>query len=393
MNEGSRRAKPLPYGRQTIEADDIAAVTRVLQSDWLTCGPSVTEFESNFASFVESKHAVAVNSGTAALHCAMHAIGITAGDEVIVPAISFAATANCVVYQGGHPVFSDVDPRSLLIDPIDIERLITPKTRAIIAVDYAGQPCDYDALRSICDEHQLWLVADACHSVGASYHGRPCGSLADLTAFSFHPVKSMTTGEGGMTTTDNPEFSQKMRQFRNHGIVQDFRQRESNGQWEYDIREIGFNYRISDFQCALGTTQLQKLPGWLDRRRQIAERYTSQFAECRHIQPLEVQAHVEHAYHLYVVRLGSGQSHALRANVFQRLRSIGINVNVHYRPIYLHSFYRERFGYKAGLCPNAESVYGQILSLPVFPGMTNEDVDFVVEELLAATANASSVAA
>lgn len=393
MNEGSRRAKPLPYGRQTIAADDIAAVTRVLQSDWLTCGPSVAEFESNFASFVDSKHAVAVNSGTAALHCAMHAIGITAGDEVIVPAISFAATANCVVYQGGRPVFSDVDPRTLLIDPADIERLITPKTRAIIAVDYAGQPCDYDALRSICDEHRLWLVADACHSVGASYHGRPCGSLTDLTAFSFHPVKSMTTGEGGMVTTDNPEFSQKMRQFRNHGIVQDFRQRESVVQWEYDIREIGFNYRISDFQCALGTSQLQKLPGWIDRRRQIAERYTSQFAECRHIQPLAVQSYSEHAYHLYVVRLGSGQSPAMRANVFQRLRSIGINVNVHYRPIYLHSFYRERFGYNAGLCPNAESVYGQILSLPVFPSMTDADVDFVVEELLAATATASSIAA
>jgi perosamine synthetase len=387
-----RRQTTLPYGRQTVEPEDIEAVTRVLQGDWLTTGPSVAEFESSFSSFVKTEHAIAVNSGTAALHCAMHAIGISAGDEVIVPAISFAATANCVVYQGGTPVFADVDPQTLLIDVEDLERLITPRTRAIIAVDFAGQPCDYDALRSICARHDLRLVADACHSVGASYHDLPCGSLADLTAFSFHPVKAMTTGEGGMVTTDNAEFAAKIRQFRNHGIVQDFRQRDLAGQWEYDIELLGFNYRISDFQCALGNSQLKKLPEWITRRRQIAQRYTQQFAGMEQLQPLDIVANTQHAYHLYVVRIDSRLS-LPRSDVYQRLRSCGINVNVHYRPIYLHSFYRNQFGYSSGLCPNAEWAYEQILTLPVFPRMTDADVDFVIEQVQAATASGSSIAA
>jgi hypothetical protein len=253
MTDTPTRTTMLPYGRQTIGGDDIAAVVETLRSDWLTTGPKVGEFERAFAAYTGAAEAVAVTNGTAALHAAMAALDIGPGDEVIVPPMTFAASANCVVYQGGTPVFADVDADTLLIDPAEVERRISPRTRAIVAVDYAGQPCDYDALQAIADEHGLALVADACHALGGSDHGRPVGTLADLSTFSLHPVKHITTGEGGVITTNDPELAARMRIFRNHGITSDHRQREQQGSWFYEMTDLGYNYRLTDVQCALGT--------------------------------------------------------------------------------------------------------------------------------------------
>lgn len=372
------RRTMLPYGRQWLDDGDIAAVVEVLQSDWLTTGPKVAEFEQAFAGFVGAREAVAVNSGTAALHAAMYALGIGPGDEVIVPAMTFAASANGVVFQGGTPVFTDVEPETLLLDPAGVEARITTRTRAIMAVDYGGQPCDYEALRAIASRHGLALVADACHALGGSYKGRPVGTLADLNTFSLHPVKPITTGEGGVITTDDPDLARRMRLFRNHGITSDHRQREELGSWFYEMVDLGYNYRLNDFQCVLGISQLRRLPGWVARRQEIARRYDAAFAGMPAIEPLAVRAAVSHAYHLYVVRLGLDQLRVDRAAIFAALRAEGIGVNVHYIPVHLHPFYRQRFGTGAGLCPIAEAAYERILSLPIFPRMSDEDIEQVI---------------
>lgn len=368
----------LPYGRQWIEEDDIAAVNQVLHSGWLTTGPAVNEFEAAFAEFVDAREAVAVSNGTAALHAAVYALEIGKGDEVIVPTMTFAASANCVLFQGGTPVFADVDALTLLIDPNDVEAKITPRTKAIVAVDYAGQPCAYDYLCSLADAYGLALIADACHALGGHYHKRPAGSLADLNTFSFHPVKHITTGEGGMITTHDAELAQRMRVFRNHGITTDHRQRSEQGSWFYEMVDLGYNYRISDFQCALGLSQLRKLPGWVARRQAIARMYDLAFADLAAVTPLYTQPDVSHAYHLYVVRFDLAQLEADRSAVFQALRAEGIGVNVHYIPVHLHPFYRERFGTCVGQCPVAEAAYAEILSLPIFPLMRDQDVQDVV---------------
>jgi perosamine synthetase len=374
--------KPLPYGRQWIDEDDIQAVTAVLRSDWLTTGPAVDAFENDVAVFTGARHAVAVSSGTAALHAAMHALEIGAGDEVIVPPITFAATANVVVFRGAKPVFADVDPETLCINPASIVERITPRTRAVIAVDYAGQPCDYQTLRSITNRHGLALVADACHALGAEYRSRRVGTLADLTAFSFHPVKHITTGEGGMTVTNDAGLANRMRVFRNHGITTDHRQRSECGSWFYEMVDLGYNYRISDFQCALGSAQLRKLPERLEQRRRIAAQYACRLAGDERITPLGLRDDARHAWHLYVVRLGRDGNPVDRARTFQRMREAGIGVNVHYIPVHLHPYYRQTLGTAPGLCPEAESAYGRILSLPMFPQMSVADVDYVAEALI-----------
>jgi perosamine synthetase len=369
----------IPYGRQSIDEKDVAAVCSVLRSDWLTTGPKVAEFEEAVADYVGAKHAVAVSSGTAALHAAMYALGVGPGDEVIVPPMTFAATANCVVFQGGTPIFVDVDPETLLLDPARIEEKITKKTKAIIAVDFAGQPCDYDRLHDIADKHGVALVADGCHALGAEYKGKKVGSLADMTVFSFHPVKHITTGEGGMITTDDQDLAQRMRTFRNHGITTDHRQREEQGSWFYEMVDLGYNYRMTDFQCALGISQLQKLPKFLERRREITRQYDKTFAVNKHITPLAMRPDVVHAYHLYVVKIDFKTLGIDRTALFTSLRKKGIAINVHYVPVHLHLFYRDKFITRPGLCPNAEAAYEQIISLPMFPGMTDEDVEKVIE--------------
>ena len=376
------RKPMIPYGHQWIDDDDIQAVVDVLRSDWLTTGPYVDEFEQEFAEAVDAKYAVSVSNGTAALHAAMFAIDIKPGDEVIVPPMTFAATANCVVYQGGTPVFADVDQDSLLLDPARVEEKITPITKAIIAVDYSGQPCDYEALRDIANRQKLVLVADACHALGGTYKNRPVGSLADLNTFSFHPVKHITTGEGGMITTDDPDLARRMRIFRNHGITTDSRQRYQQGLWFYGMEELGYNYRLTDIQAALGLSQLHKLNNWVERRREISRRYDQVFAELSYLKPLSVRKDVSHAYHLYVVRLKLEQLKATRGEIFAALRDKGIGVNVHYIPVHLHPFYRNHYSTGVGMCPIAEAAYEQIISLPMFPALSDKEIDYVMEVVL-----------
>lgn len=372
------RSRILPYGHQWVDDKDIAAVIQVLRSDWLTTGPNISAFEEAFAAQVSAKYAVAVSSGTAALHAAMFAAGIGPGDEVLVPSMTFAASANCVVYQGGTPVFIDVDPETLLLDPAQAEAKITSCTKAVMAVDYAGQPCDYDSLWTIADLHGLALVDDACHAIGGSYKGRPVGSFADLNIFSFHPLKNLTTGEGGMITTGNAALAQRMRIFRNHGVSTDHRQRAQQGAFYYEMIELGYNYRLTDFQCALGLSQLPKLPEFVRRRQAIAAHYNAAFADMPAVKPLAVRPDVSHAYHLYVVQFDLDQLAASREKIFMALRAEGIGVNVHYIPVHLHPFYRQRFGTGPGLCPVAEAAYEQIISLPIFPRMMENDVEDVI---------------
>ncbi len=375
------RSELLPYARQSVSEEDIAAVTTVLRSDWLTTGPKVGEFEKTFAQFTGTKDAVAVSNGTAALHTALHGAGIEAGSEVIVPAMTFAATANAAVFLGATPVFADVDPETLLIDPQSAERLITAKTKAIIAVDFAGQPCDYDALRAITDRKKLTLIADACHALGGTSHDRPVGSLAALSTFSFHPVKPIATGEGGMITTDDQDAAARMRRFRNHGITTDHRERQEKGAWFYEMPDVGFNYRLTDIQCALGISQLKNVPAWTGRRQELAKRYDKAFAGMKGLWPLTVRPDVSHAYHLYVIQLDLDRLSVDRNTIFQALRAENIGVNVHYIPVHLHPFYRKTFKTSEGLCPVAENAYTRILSLPMFAAMTDRDGDDVITAL------------
>jgi perosamine synthetase len=364
----------LPYGRHDIDEEDIKAVRNVLLSDWLTTGPKVEEFEQELAKISHTKFAGVVNSGTAALHAAMAAVDIKPGDEVIVPPMTFAATANAVVYQGGVPVFADVDPDTLLMDPEKLEEKITSKTRAVISVDYAGQMCDYDALRKITKKHGLYLVADACHSIGGGYKGSPSGSCADLTVFSFHPVKHITTGEGGAVVTNDKKFIEKVKSFRNHGINADLHERQKAETWYYEIEMPGFNYRLTDFQCALGISQLKKLESRIHKRNMIANQYDRFFEGMDGIAPLKKQEFIAHAYHLYVVKLDINRLKRNRLEIFSFLRNEGIGVNVHYIPVHYHPFYQRTFNTYKGLCPIAEDAYERILTLPLFPAMTEDDV-------------------
>lgn len=375
--------QPLPYGRQIIDTADIAAVDEVLASDWLTTGPKVEEFEKAWAEFCGAVDAVSVSNGTAALHAAVASLGIGPGDKIIVAPMTFVASVNCGVFVGAEPLFADVDSETLLMDPKCVETLFKKygdSIKAMIPVDYTGHPCDYDAIRAAAPG--VPIIADACHAPGALYKGRKVGSgtVADLTCFSFHPVKHLTTGEGGIVTTDRPELAKKMRIFRNHGIDTDHRQRMTTGTWFYDMADMGYNYRLTDIQCALGLSQMKKLLGWLERRRDLARRYEDLLAEMDGIEPLAVRPDALPAWHLYVVRIKPAFE-LPRNEVFVRLREQNIGANVHYRPVHLHSFYQNRFGFAPGLCPVAEAAAEEILTLPLWAGMMAGDVERVAGAL------------
>jgi perosamine synthetase len=379
INGGSPvRASLLPYGRQSVSDDEIQAVVEVLRSDWLTTGPKVTDFEEAFAARVGAAHAVSFSSGTAALHAAAYAAGLREGDEAITTPMTFAATANCVLYQGATPVFADVSADTLNLDPSQVVSKISSRTRAILAVDYAGHPAELAPICDLSSEHGLIVIEDACHALGAEYRDRRVGGIADITVFSFHPVKHITTGEGGMVTTNNPEFAETMRRFRNHGISSDARQRQKSGQWHYDMVLLGYNYRLPDIACALGIEQLKRLHSNLSRRRVMAARYTAAFAEVPGVIPPAVRGDVNPAWHLYPIRVDFEKVSADRAQIFRALRAENIGVNVHYIPVHLHSYYRERFGYKGGEFPIAENAHAQLISLPMFHGMSDQDVDDVI---------------
>ena len=375
------RSSLLPYGRHAIDENDVAAVAVALRSGWLTGGPVITQLETSFAATCGTAHAVAVSSGSAALHVAVAALGVGPGDEVVVPAFTFVATANAVVHVGATPVFADVDPDTLLVSPASVEAVITPRTRAIVAVDFAGQPADYDALRALADRHRLALVADACHSLGGRYHQRPVGSLADVSAFSLHPVKHVAAGEGGVVTTDRADLAAAIRALRSHGIATDHRTREAAGTWHYDMTALGFNYRLSELHSALALSQLGKLESSIRRRAQIAARYDAAFADLAAVVPLATRPESIHAHHLYVVRLGTPESPLDRKRAYAALRAEGSGAAVHYMPGHLHIYYRRRFGCGPGDCPAAEAAYERVISLPLFPSMEDGDVDDVIEAL------------
>lgn len=374
----------IPYSTQSIDEDDIQAVAEALRSDYLTTGPKIEEFEQAVAGYVGAKYAAAVANGTAALHAACYAAGIQPGDEVITSPLTFAASANCILYCGGKPVFADICPDTYNIDPDDIRRKVTDKTKAVIAVDLAGQPCDLDAVRRVTDEYHLTLIEDAAHALGAVYKGKRIGSSADLTTFSFHPVKPVTTGEGGMVVTNDEKSWRKIKLFRSHGITRDtemmagYRAKENGiteneGAWYYEQLELGYNYRITDIQCALGISQMKKLDAFLARRKELAAYYNEAFADCEAIiLPHQLEG-TESGWHLYIIQV----KHVSRKAVFEQLRADGIGVNVHYIPVYFHPYYREN-GYRDVCCINAEQVYKQLLSLPLYPGLTQKQQEYVV---------------
>jgi len=373
------RSTLLPYGHQMIDDEDIAAVVQVLKSDWITTGPKVAEFEGAFAALVGSKYAVSLSSGTAALHAAAYATGLESGDEVITTPMTFCATANCALYRGATPVFADVSADTLNIDPNEIAARITNKTKAIIPVDFAGHPADLDPILELAEERSLIVIEDACHALGAEYKGQSVGSICDMTVFSFHPVKHITTGEGGMVSTDDEEKAARMRRFRNHGIAGDARQRQAKGQWYYEMADLGYNYRLTDIGCALGLSQMRKLEGNLTRRRRIADLYRAGLKDIPGIILPAVRNDVLPAWHLYPIRFNPSSFRASRADIFAALRAENIGVNVHYIPVHTHPYYRQRFGYKGGEYPVAEAAYETLISLPMFHAMSDEDVQDVIE--------------
>lgn len=367
----------IPYGRQSINEEDIAAVVETLKSDFLTTGPKVQEFEEKMAEYTGVKYAVAVANGTAALHVACLAAGIGPGDEVITTPLTFAASANCVLYCGGKPVFADVDPDTYNIDPADIERKITEKTKAIIPVHFTGQPCDMDEIHQIAKKHGLVVIEDGAHALGAEYKGKIIGGLSDMTTISFHPVKHITTGEGGIVLTNNEEYYKRLSLFRTHGITRDANlMTENEGDWYYQQRLLGYNYRISDIQCALGISQLKRLPEFLKKRKEIAGRYEEALLEMPEYKRPKQLENTKNSWHLYVIQTPEGR----RKEIFDGLRKAGIGVNVHYIPVYKHPYYQEN-GYRAVSCKNVEKIYENLISLPIYPDLKAEEQEYVIEML------------
>lgn len=368
------RSVLLPYGHQWVDDEDIKAVAEVLKTDWITQGPKVDEFERRVAEYCGAKYAVAVSSGTAALHAACTVAGISEGYEAITSPITFAATANAIVHCGGKPVFADVREDTLNIDPVEIRRRLSPRTRAILPVDFTGHPADLDEIKVIAQERGLVVIEDAAHALGAEYNGEKLGNISDLTIFSFHPVKHITTGEGGMILTNNQEFYEKLRIFRHHGIVN-----RDKGSWYHEIHNPGYNFRITDFQCALGISQLRKLDFFINRRREIADRYNEAFSKMEEIITPVEEEKVKAVYHIYVIQLRTEILKAGRKEIFEALRAENIGVNVHYIPVHLHPYYQRVFGYKEGDYPKAERYYDRTVTLPLFPKMTDEDAEDVIE--------------
>ena len=373
------RDEMLPYGHQSIDENDIRAVVEVLRSDWITTGPKVPEFEKAFAEYVGAKYAVSFSSGTAALHGAVFAAGWGAGDEAVTTPMTFCATSNCLLYQGAKPVFADISPDTLNIDPEEVAKQITTRTKGIVAVDYGGHPADLDALLDIAQGRGLVMIEDASHALGAEYKKRKVGSISDMTVFSFHPVKHLTTGEGGMVATDSPDLARRMRIFRNHGIDSDARQRMVKGQWYYEMIDLGYNYRLTDIACALGLSQLRRLDSNLKRRREIARHYMEILQNEPAVVTPTVRNDVNPAWHLYPIRLNPTKLKMGRESVFRALLAEGIGVNVHYIPVHLHPYYKERFGYRGGEYPVTEEAYQQLITIPLFPTMTDHDAEDVLE--------------
>ena len=375
------RDKFISYGRQTITEDDIQVVVETLKSDYLTTGPKVKEFEETVARYVGAKYAVAVSNGTAALHVACLAAGIKKGDEVIVTPMTFAASSNCILYCGGIPVFTDIEPETGNIDVDTIEEKINEKTKAIIAVDFTGQSVDSDRIKQIAQKYNLIYIEDGAHALGSEYKGRKVGTNADMTTFSFHPVKPITTAEGGMIVTDDEELYKKLALYSKHGITRDHSMMtENQGPWYYEQLELGYNYRLPDLNCALGISQMKNIDKFIAKRREIVKKYNEAFIDLEQIEIPYEHEYSNSGYHLYVIKLNLDKLRVDRKSVFEAIKAENIGVNVHYIPVYLHPYYK-KLGYKKGLCKNAEDYYERIITLPLFPLMSDEDVEDVIRAI------------
>lgn len=376
-NKIIKRSNVINYGKQTIAEDDIQSVLEILRENkYLTTGPQVKIFEEELCHISNMKYCVAVSNGTAALHCAIHSLNIKEGDDVLVTTMSFVASANCIIYQNANPIFVDINPNTMNIDTADLKKKITKKSKAVIVVDFAGQLCEYNEIKQICDENNLIIIEDASHSVGIvnwnnkGYHG-------DLITYSFHPVKNITTGEGGAILTNNKQYYKKMRMFRNHGIDNDYGNRHLH---YYNMIDLGYNYRLTDLQCALGINQLKKLDQWIDIRKKIADKYNEEFRQLnKYIEPLTIINNC--AFHIYIIKLNLDNIICDRDQIYKYLRELNIGVNVHYKPIHLQPFYLENYNTFEGLCPNAEQIYTKIITLPIYPTLSDEEVTYIIKAI------------
>ena len=372
----------IPYGHQWIDEDDIEEVVKVLRSDWITTGPKIEEFENALCKYIGCKYVVAVNSGTSALDIAVQSLNLPEGSEVITTPFTFVATSNAILYNGLKPVFVDICSDTFNIDPDEIRKKISRDTRAIVYVDYAGQPCDIKAIKEIADEFDLYLIEDASHAIGAEYEGVKVGNFADLTIFSFHPVKHITTGEGGAVVTGDEELYECLLLLRNHGIDKDTQNRYGpDASWAYDMKYLGRNYRITDFQAALGISQLKKLNGFIEKRSELTSMYDELLSDVDAVRLPVVRGDVKHAWHLYTILLDESIG---RDEFFKYMRAANIGVNVHYIPVYRHSYYVRNFNFNNNDFPVTEDVFKRIVTLPMFPHMTEQDVEYVAASTLKA---------
>lgn len=379
---GTVATKFLPFHLPLIEEEEVQAVCGVLQSGWITTGPKVKQFEREFANYVGAAHGVAVSSCTAALHLALDAIGLEKGDEVLLPTLTFAATGEAVVYFGAKPVLVDSTPDTFNLDPDQVEQAITPRTKAIIPVHFAGQPCEMDRLLEIAEYHDLRVIEDAAHALPARYKGRMVGTIGDITCFSFYATKTLTTGEGGMVTTEHAEYADRIRVMGLHGISKDAWKRYSaEGSWRYDILAPGYKYNLTDLQAALGLVQLAKCDSMWRRRLDFVDKYTEALASLDAFETPSVRSDVQHAWHLYVILVNPGVLRIHRDQVIEELKQRGIGTSVHFIPLHTHPYYRKRWGYRSGDCPVAENYFDRCLSLPLYPAMSDDDADNVIEAL------------
>jgi len=368
----------IPYGKQFIDEKDIKAVESVLKGDWLTTGPKVDEFENAIAKYIGCLHATVVNSGTSALDIAVQTLKIKKGLEIITTPFSFAATSNSIVYNNLVPVFADIEKNTRNIDPEDIKRKITNKTAAIIYVDYAGHPCDINKIKEIAYENDLYLIEDASHAIGSEFNNKKIGNYADMTIFSFHPVKNMTTGEGGAVVTDNNEFNKSLKIFRNHGIDTDLHERQSKKGYMYDIKELGRNYRITDFQCALGISQLKKLDSFITKRNELANLYKKLLEDVDFVETPSNWSNVKNSWHIYTILLKEGID---RDDFFRYMKNNNIGLNVHYIPIYRFSYYKNNYNIDPLDYPITESVFKNIITLPLYPHLKTEYVEYICDKI------------
>ncbi|MFH1749970.1 MAG: UDP-4-amino-4,6-dideoxy-N-acetyl-beta-L-altrosamine transaminase [bacterium] len=365
----------IPYGKQWIDKKDIDEVVKVLKTDWITQGPKVEEFEQKVAEYSDSEYATAVSSGTSALQAAYWAAGIQAGDEIITTPLTFVATSSALIFFGAKPAFVDIDSETLNIDPGKIETKINSKTKAIATVDFAGYPCEYDKILKIAKKYNLFVIEDAAHAIGSKYKNKQVGSFADMTIFSFHPVKTITTGEGGMVLTNNKELDKKLKTFRQHGVVK----KPEKGGWYYEIEKPGLNLRLTDFQCALGISQMKKIDKFIKRRKEIIQKYNLKFSKIPELILHKIEQHIDAVYHLYIIQLDLKKLKADRKHIFEDFQKQGLGVQVHYIPLHFQPYFQKNFGYKKGDFPNTEKYYSRCITLPLFPKMTDQEVNRVIK--------------